>query len=118
MMHTYTDEKRRNHSHLLLWSKVVFAVFFCLCQNLHAQITLSGGGAIYLEHDAIISENKSVSNPEDKIFLTSDAIISHSDSGKSKQIFQQKPSKIKEKSALKTVAVQKEKKQKSKSRSL
>ena len=110
MMHTHTDEKRRNHSHLLLWSKVVFAVFFFLCQNIQAQITLSGDATIYLEHDAIISENKSVSNSKDEIFLTSGAIIYHSDSGKGKHAFRQKPSKIKEESALKTAEVQKEKK--------
>ncbi len=114
MMHTHTDEKRRNHSHLLLWSKVVFAVFFFLCQNIQAQITLSGDATIYLEHDAIISENKSVSNSKDEIFLTSGAIIYHSDSGKSEHAFRQKPSKIKKESALKTAEFQKEKKQKEK----
>ena len=49
---------------------MVFAVFFFLCQNIQAQITLSGDATIYLEHDAIISENKSVSNSKDEIFLT------------------------------------------------
>ena len=93
---------------------MVFAVFFFLCQNVQAQITLSGDATIYLEHDAIISENKSVSNSKDEIFLTSGAIIYHSDSGKSKHAFRQKPSTIKEESALKTAEFQKEKKQKEK----
>ena len=118
MMQTRTNEKRRNHSHLLLWSKVVFVVFFCLCQNFQAQITLSGGATLYLENNTTLSENNSVSNLQAGITLASGAIIYHSDSGKNKQIVQQKPSKIKEESALKIAKIQKEKKQKEKIASL
>ena len=116
MMHKNTDEKRRNHSILLLWSKVVFAVFLFVYSGFQAQITISGDAQIYVGKNVIVSENDSVSKFKGEIFSASGAIIYHSDSGNNYQIVQQKPSKpeIKEESALKIAEIQKEKKQKEK----
>ena len=114
MMHKNTDEKRRNHSILLFLSKVVFAVFLFVYSGFQTQIIISGDAQIYVGKNVIVSENDSVSKFKGEIFLASGAIIYHSDSEKNIQIVQQKPSKIKEESALKIAEIQKEKKQKEK----
>ncbi len=93
---------------------MVFAVFLFVYSGFQTQIIISGDAQIYVGKNVIVSENDSVSKFKGEIFLASGAIIYHSDSEKNIQIVQQKPSKIKEESALKIAEIQKEKKQKEK----